>query len=204
MPNVKLNTLIENEISRLSELHNVDSSVLGEFAQFVLKNAAVKQSAKPAKTTKATKSPKKSKSSKSSDISDLSVADLRNAVYRYFEVSDTTKLKKSGSFKMATDGMGEIDFRLKETWEMLYRKFIGVLPGEESQEGYGCINGVDIFKYFKPWDVFGLNSKTASPEDVKQAYRNLSKTYHPDIPETGDAKIFDRINTMYKSISVEA
>lgn len=204
MPNVKLNTLIENEISRLSELHNVDSSVLGEFAQFVIANAKAKQPAKSAKPTKSAKSSKRSKATEATDIADLSMTDLRNAVYQYFEVKDTTKLKKSGSFKMATDGMGDLDFRLKETWEMLYRKFIGVLPGEESQEGYGCINGVDIFKYFKPWDVFGLNSKTASPEDIKQAYRNLSKTYHPDIPKTGDAKIFDRINTMYKSISVEA
>lgn len=204
MPSAKLNTLIENEISRLSELHNIDSSVLGEFAQFVIKNVAAKQTAKSAKPTKAAKSSKQPKSSKLADASDLSMTDLRNAVYQHFGVKDTTKLKKSGSFKMATDGMGDLDFRLKETWEVLYRKFIGFLPGEESQEGYGCINGIDIFKYFKPWDVFGLNSKTASPEDVKQAYRNLSKTYHPDIPKTGDAKIFDRINTMYKSISVEA
>jgi DnaJ-class molecular chaperone len=101
---------------------------------------------------------------------------------------------------MATDGMEKIDFRFKLTWEMLYRKFVGILSGEENQQGYGCINGINIFNYFKPWQVFGLDPKTATKEEIKSAYYRLSKIYHPDNPETGDRAIFERVEIMYKSI----
>ncbi|MGG6242454.1 J domain-containing protein [Nodosilinea sp. AN01ver1] len=182
MPSKHLNSLIQNEVSRLAEHYKVDSEVLREFAQFVIVNhKKVDKKPKPLPLTK-----------------------IKKAVYDYFEVKNTTELKKSGSFKMATDGMEPLNLGLKTSWEVLYRKFVGVLPGEEQLEGYGCINGIDIFKYFQPWKVFGLDPKSASPEEIKAAYHNLSKTYHPDASGTGDAKIFDRINTMYQSISAEA
>jgi DnaJ-class molecular chaperone len=78
-----------------------------------------------------------------------------------------------------------------------------VLPHEAEEEGYGCINGIDIFKYFQPWQVFDLDPKTATKEDIKQAYYKLSKIYHPDVSGSGDDKIFERINTMYKSLVAE-
>ena len=40
------------------------------------------------------------------------------------------ELKKSERFKMATDGMDELNFTPKQTWEMLYRKWIDILPNE--------------------------------------------------------------------------
>jgi DnaJ domain len=100
---------------------------------------------------------------------------------------------------MATDGLF-LRLSEKESWKTLYRKFIGILPGEEKQTGYGCINGINIFNYFYPRQVFNLDSSTATTENIKQAYRNLSKIYHPDVPITGDNKVFDRINQMYKSL----
>ncbi len=39
--------------------------------------------------------------------------------------------------------------------------------------------------------VFELDPKTASKEDIKNAYYRLSKIYHPDNQETGDAEVFD-------------
>lgn len=105
---------------------------------------------------------------------------------------------------MAIDGMDSLNLAKKEGWEILYRKFIGILPGEENQQGYGCINGINIFNYFRPWQVFGLDPSVATPQDIKIAYRDLSKIYHPDNSETGDPKIFDAITIMYKSISAEA
>lgn len=198
MPKAELNQIIQDEILRIASSSSVDSETLEKFAYFVIENHRKKAKVAKAKSSTA-KKPSVDKAKKP-----LTLTQLKNEVYKYFDVKDTTELKRSGSFKMATDGMDELNLRVKEGWEILYRKFIGVLPGEENQKGYGCINGVNIFNYFMPWKVFGLDPQTATPDDVKQAYRNLSKTYHPDIPETGDAKIFDRINVMYKSISAEA
>jgi hypothetical protein len=102
---------------------------------------------------------------------------------------------------MATSGIGKIDLSKKEGWEILYRKFIGILPHETNEQGYGCINGINIFKYNMPWNVFGLDPQVATTEEVKDAYRKLSKIYHPDIPQTGDSKIFERLTIFYKSLT---
>ena len=175
-----LNSTILNEIASLSQSENVDAHLLEQFALFVLKNQKAKR-------------PKS-----------LSMNQLKDAVLNYFEVKNTTALRKSGAFKMATDGMDKLNLRLKESWETLYRQFVGVLPGEGSQVGDTCINGIDIFKYFQPWKVFGLDAKTASDEDIKRAYRSLSKQYHPDNTQSGNSRMFDRINSMYQSISAGA
>jgi DnaJ domain len=188
---VTFNELIKNEIARLSETQEVSTKLLEEFASFVIEHHK-KKDPKP----KAIK-PKETK------VKPLTLAQLKGFVYRHFGVVNTAELKKSGSFKMATDGMADLNLSGKEGWEKLYRKFIGILPGEENQQGLGCINGINIFNYFRPWQVFGLDSETATPEEIKKAYYELSKIYHPDMPE-GDAQIFDRINIMYKSISAEA
>jgi hypothetical protein len=134
----------------------------------------------------------------------LGATELKTAVYQKFSVASTAELRKSQSFAMAIDGMSSLNFTLKTTWENLYRQLIGVLPHEQAEQGNNCINGIDIFKYFRPWQVFGLNGKTATKADIKTSYRNLSKVYHPDVPATGNALIFDRITTMYNSISTGA
>ncbi len=134
----------------------------------------------------------------------LIIAELKSSVCVHFSVANTVELRKSKSFAMAIDGSDPLNFSLKTTWEDLYRQFIGILPHEKNQQGSNCINGVDIFKYFRPWQVFGLNGKTATISDIKASYRNLSKVYHPDVPLTGNAAIFDRITTMYNSISAGA
>jgi DnaJ domain len=177
-----LNQLLKQEVSRLSRLHNVDRQALEDFAYFIIENHK-KKDVKP---------------------KPLTLPQLKAAVYQYFNVKTTTQLKASGSFKLATDGMGKLDLSKKPGWETLYRKFIGILPGEENQVGKDCVNGINIFAYFKPWQVFQLNAQTASEEDIKKAYRELVKIYHPDIPSTGDARVFDRLTLMYKSILAKA
>jgi hypothetical protein len=183
----QLNSYLRNEISRLSDMHKVSESILDDFARFVIENHK-----------------KKEPIIKSSKAKALTLAQIKASIYQHFLVSNTTELKKSGAFKMATDGMGTPNLGIKEEWEKLYRKFIGILPGEENQQGYGCINGINVFNYFKPWQVFNLDPQTATTQDIKNAYHKLSKIYHPDIPETGDPEIFDCIVIMYKSISAEA
>lgn len=180
MSNRSISPAIFARINSLTQSESISAQILEDFAIFVLENRRTKQ-------------PKA-----------LSMAALKEAVLAHFEVKNTVALRKSGAFKMATDGMDLLNLRLKKSWEQLYRQFVGVLPGEDAQVGHDCVNGVDIFKYFQPWKVFGLDAKTASEEDIKRAYRQLSKQYHPDNPESGSDRMFERINSMYRSIAAEA
>ena len=141
---------------------------------------------------------KTKKSSKNKSV----LKELKSTVLKEFNVDSSIELRSNSRFQMAIDGLGKIDLRRIDSWKVLYRKFIGIIPGEEDLTGYGCINGVDIFKYFQPWKVLNLNPSTSTTKDIKKAYYDLSKIYHPDNPNTGDARIFDRINTMYKSINI--
>ncbi len=180
MTTPKLTKRVESEIERLTTEYGYSKAILQDFALFVLQKAPAQRKSKP-KT--------------------LTLPQLKQTIYQHFDVKDTTALKKSGAFQMATSGLGKIDLSKKAGWELLYRKFIGILPGEENEQGYGCINGIDIFKYNLPWTVFGLDPENASTDDVKSAYRNLSKIYHPDIPKTGDARIFEKLTVFYKSLT---
>ena len=182
-----LNSYIQDEITRLGGLHGLDRAVLETFANFVVENHK-KKDVKPSVVR----------------VKPLTLAALKEAIYKEFAVKNTTELKKSGAFNMATNGITDLNLSVKDGWERLYRKFIGILPNEVNEQGYGCINGINIFNYWKPWEVLALNPKTATPQDIKNAYHALSKIYHPDVSITGDAAIFDRITTMYKSLSAEA
>jgi curved DNA-binding protein CbpA len=51
---------------------------------------------------------------------------------------------------------------------------------------------------FLPWKVFDLNPKTATKDDIKKAFRRLSKQHHPDVG--GDRDVFERLKTMRESI----
>lgn len=180
MSKKSINPTILDRIKTLSREEGIDAYLLEELALFVIDNQKAKRP-KP-----------------------LPMKALKDAVFKHFEVKNTTALRRNSGFKMATDGMEKLNLRLKQSWETLYRKFVGVLPGESSEIGDSCINGIDIFKYFQPWKVFGLDPKNASSEDIKKAYRNLSKQYHPDNKDSGDSRVFDRINSMYQSISAGA
>lgn len=174
---ITLNKLIQAEIKKISKTQDLDEKILEKFAHFVIGKY------------------------KEKDPKPLTLAALKKAIFNYFTVENLTALKKSGSFQMATSGMEKPDLSKREGWEILYRKFIGILPNEENEQGYGCINGIDIFKYDLPWRTFGLDPKVATTEEVKSAYRELSKIYHPDVPNTGNAQIFDRLTIFYKSLT---
>jgi hypothetical protein len=179
---------VEEEINRISHLPQ-DSSITPEKLREELEKL-VNLTIKEVNGQQSQSTPQKS----------LKLTQLKEAICKYFEVANTEQLKKSDRFKMATDGMDKLNFSKKETWEIFYRKWIDILPEEQNQEGYGCINGIDIFKYHRPWQIFGLDRKTATEEDLKKAYHQLSKIYHPDIQETGDREIFERLEKMYKSL----
>ncbi len=189
MPQTSLNKLIQDEIAHLTELNHISSETLEKFAIFVIENHK--------KAPKATKTSK----SRTTKPKPLTTTQLKEAVYQKFGVADTKGLKQCSAFQLATSGMENLNLSKKEDWEVIYRKTIGILPGEDQEEGFGCINGINIFKYDLPWRAFSLNPQQATDEDVKTAYRNLSKVYHPDNRDTGNAEIFDRLTTFYKSLT---
>lgn len=51
-----------------------------------------------------------------------------------------------------------------------------------------------------PYDILGLK-EGASYAEIKKAYRNLAKIYHPDNKETGDDARFREINEAYEEIT---
>ena len=63
-----------------------------------------------------------------------------------------------------------------------------------------CIprEGTFAFENFRPWHVFGLDSTTATTKDVKESFRQLVKTHHPDMG--GDARVFERLQKMRDSL----
>ncbi len=62
----------------------------------------------------------------------------------------------------------------------------------------GMINGVNVLTEFFPWQVFGVDGRTASTRDLKTAFRRLSKVYHPDVPATGDREVFEKVHRLYE------
>ena len=193
-----LNSLILEQISHICEQYSIESRILEDFADFVIKNHH-KKSPKPSLT----KSKTTATTTTGSKVKPLTLTQLKQAVYAYFEVSNTTELKKSSMFQMATRAFDNINLSQRESWEKIYREYVGILPEEDGETGKHCINGINIFKYFYPYRVFELDPKTATKEDIKNAYYRLSKIYHPDNQETGDAEVFDCLTVMYKSITTE-
>jgi len=53
------------------------------------------------------------------------------------------------------------------------------------------------------YQVLGV-SQTASSRQIKSAYRNLARTYHPDVPETGSTGKMAQINEAYEVLSIRA
>jgi hypothetical protein len=198
---VTLNIQISQEIARISDLYRIDAAVLEEFATYVLDHAkATSKSKTPKSKTPKSKPTQPKPATQAKATKSLSLTQLKTSVLEHFGVADTKALKKSAKFVMSTSGM-DISLTGKDGWGALYRKFIGILPGEENESGYGCINGIDIFKYSMPWKVLGLEPATASQEDIKTAYRNLSKVYHPDVPGSGDSRVFERLTQFYQSLT---
>ena len=185
-----MTAVMEAELQRLVTSHGYNAEILTNFASFILN---------PPKPSKATKSKPASIPKKVKGPKPLSIPELRNAVFECFQVKDLAALKKSATFQMATSGLGKVGFTKKEGWEAVYRKSIGMLPGEESETGEGCINGINIFKYDMPWKAFGLDPKTSKKDEIKAVYHELCQIYHPDKP-TGNSAIFDRLTTFYKSL----
>mmetsp|Transcript_6094 Transcript_6094/g.12546 ORF Transcript_6094/g.12546 Transcript_6094/m.12546 type:complete len:214 (+) Transcript_6094:26-667(+) len=82
-------------------------------------------------------------------------------------------------------------------WGLCRHKFRFALPA--------CVLGVSTAFAFgghgsNPFQVLGLRSD-AEDDDVRPAFRQLAKIYHPDVPETGDEHRFRRISWAAEELS---
>jgi hypothetical protein len=127
----------------------------------------------------------------------MTMAAAKKAVLSNFGCKTVTELRKNKNFTMSMTGE-TIALKSKADWMKLYRRWIGVPPEERDQTGSNCINGINVLENFRPWHVFGLDSKTASKDDVKNAFRDLAKIHHPDVG--GDKQVFERIQKMRDSL----
>jgi hypothetical protein len=93
----------------------------------------------------------------------------------------------------------EVPLKTKEDWLALYRRFIGIPANERNlEDGPTVINGIDVLQHFRPWVVFSLDPKTATADEVREAFRRLIQKHHPD--HGGDPRVAERLQTMKDSI----
>lgn len=124
--------------------------------------------------------------------------ELKNKVLTYFHCKTVTQLRKDKNFQLSMTGE-EVALKTKDDWLVLYRRFIGIPVNERNlEDGPTVINGIDVLKHFRPWVVFGLDPKTATSDEVREAFRRLIQQHHPD--HGGDARVAERLQTMKDSI----
>lgn len=194
---------IESRIQDIVTRYGYDAEILREFAAFVQaqpKSRTSKKSAKPTKPTKTTKSATPAQNEtqpKSTKAKEPKMADLQTAVIAAFGCQDLNELKKHESFKLTLAGR-KLNLRTKDAWLVLYREWVGVPENEQHEEGPNCINGIDVLKNFRPWNVFDLNPKTATADDINTSFRKLAKVHHPD--HGGNREVFERLQSMRDSL----
>ncbi len=127
----------------------------------------------------------------------MTAAQAKSAVLLKFGCRNALELRKDKTFMMSMTGE-TFALRSREDWMKLYRRWIGVPPEETGRIGPTCINGIDVLENNRPWHIFGLDSNTASKEDVKKAFKALAKLHHPDTG--GDPRVFQRLHIMKDSL----
>lgn len=126
------------------------------------------------------------------------LAELKQKVLEHFECKTVVQLKKNKNFVLSMTGE-DYGLKSKDDWLKLYRRFVGIPSNERNLEaGPTVINGIDVLLHFRPWVVFGLDPKTATADDVREAFRRLIKIHHPDAG--GDPRVAERLQTMKDSV----
>lgn len=182
-PALALNSYIQAEITRLAASETIDKSLLEGFARFVVANFKKKEP----------KPPKPPKAAKPAKPKPLTMAQLKEAVLKHFGCADVKALRANKDFQMAMAGE-ELLLKSRTDWLKLYRQWIGVPEDERSLTGPTTINGIDVLENFRPWIAFGLDSQTASVDDVNEVFRSLAKIHHPD--HGGDPRVFQQLQVM--------
>ncbi len=162
---------VRSKIRQIASAHQYDEQILLELAEYV-NGGPFKQA-------------------------ELSMAELKDAVVKAFRCKSYEELKKNENFKLYIAD-AKLKLNTKDTWQKLYREWVALPESEQNAIGSNCINGIDIFRNFRPWEVFGLNPENATADDIKASFRKLSLQHHPD--QGGDAKVFDRLKHMRDSL----
>jgi len=162
---------VRAEIRQLAQKYDYDEQVLLKFAEFV--NGGAFKPVEP------------------------SMQELKVAVITAFECSSYQELKQNGIFTLFVQEH-KLKMNQKTAWLKAYRKFVGLPENELNAISNTSINGVDVLRNFLPWEVFQLNPKTATSEDIKSAFNQLAKEYHPD--HGGHPDVFEKLKSMRDSL----
>lgn len=131
-------------------------------------------------------------------LASMALKDIKMAVAASWKHGTYTGLSKDKNWLAYHKGTG-LNASKRDTWERYYREWVALPPDEQDEEqGYGVINGIDIFKNFRPWEVFGVDNKTGDRDAVLTAYRRLCLKYHPD--SGGDSAVFQQLTKMKDSL----
>jgi hypothetical protein len=136
-------------------------------------------------------------------LSLMTLSNIKAAVAKSWGKKSYAELTKDADWKIYHGNSG-LKGQLRSTWEHYYREWVA-LPSDERQHtaDYGIINGIDIFKNFRPWEVFGINKENGTREEVLTAYKTLAKQYHPDTGKNGgDRRIFEKLTEMRDSLMI--
>ncbi len=126
------------------------------------------------------------------------LGELKQQVLDAFACTSVAQLRKNKNFVLSMTGE-DYGLKSKDDWLKLYRRFVGIPSNERDLEaGPTVINGIDVLLHFRPWVVFGLDPKTATADDVRDAFRRLIKIHHPDAG--GDPRVAERLQTMKDSV----
>lgn len=128
---------------------------------------------------------------------ELSMQELKDAVATAFNCSSYRELTKNSSFKLFVQEHN-LKMTTKAAWLKVYRKFVGLPENERNSIGATSINGIDVLRNFLPWQVFALDPKTATADDIKSAFNKLAKEHHPD--HGGNAEVFEQLKIMRDSL----
>jgi len=135
------------------------------------------------------------------DPDEMTVAQIKNKVAKAWGKTNYLQLSKDPDWNIYHKKTG-LNGRLRETWTSYFREWVGFPNNERNlKPAYGVVNGIDIFKNFRPWEVFEVNRKTATKDQIQAAFRKLSMKYHPDkTPNPKDRDVFEKLVEMRDSI----
>ena len=136
-------------------------------------------------------------------LEEMPVKDIKTAIAISWNKANYDELKGDAEWKLYHKSTG-LNASRRNTWEHYFREWVDLPETEKSlKAGYGVINGIDIFKNFRPWEIFDVDKEIGTKADIQTAFKKLSIKYHPDTGVNGgDRNIFEKLKEMRDSLLV--